>query len=86
VALSGQVGVLGHLELGDGVQVGAQSGVHHSIPAGQAVTGSPARPHREFIRIMGGFLPRLPDMYQRLKKLEEKLTELSARLEEESKS
>jgi hypothetical protein len=35
---------------------------------------------------MGGFLPRLPDMYQRLKKLEEKLTELSARLEEESKS
>ena len=82
VILAGQVGVAGHIELGDGVQVGAQSGVHHSIPAGQTVSGSPARPHREWLQIMG-HLPKLPDLYQRLKQLEQTVSELSARLNQE---
>jgi UDP-3-O-[3-hydroxymyristoyl] glucosamine N-acyltransferase len=82
VALAGQVGVTGHLELGDGVQVGAQSGVNHSVPAGQTVSGSPIRPHREWLQIMGR-LPQLPEMYQRLKRLEQSVSELSARLKQE---
>jgi len=85
VALGGQVGVAGHIELGDGVQVGAQSGVNHSIPAGQTVSGSPARPHREWLQIMGHF-PKLPDLYQRLKRLEQTVSELSARLKQEQES
>ena len=72
VILAGQVGLVGHLELGDGVQVGAQSGVNHSVPAGQTVTGSPARPQKEWLQIMG-HLPKLPDLYQRLKRLEERI-------------
>ncbi len=82
VALGGQVGVVGHIELGDGVQVGAKSGVHHSIPPGVTVSGYPARPQQEWVRIMG-HLPRLPEIYQRLKKLEQQLTKLSDRLEKE---
>jgi UDP-3-O-[3-hydroxymyristoyl] glucosamine N-acyltransferase len=82
VALGGQVGLAGHIELGDGVQVGAQSGVHRSIPAGQTVSGYPARPQREWLQIMG-HLPRLPDIYQRLKRLEQNLSELSAKLKQE---
>jgi UDP-3-O-[3-hydroxymyristoyl] glucosamine N-acyltransferase len=85
VALAGQVGVVGHLELGDGVQVGAQSGVNHSIPAGQTVVGSPARPHREMLHILG-HLPKLPDIYRRLKQVEQQLHELSARLKQEPES
>lgn len=83
VALGGQVGVVGHIELGDGVQVGAKSGVHHSVPPQQTVSGYPARPQQEWVRIMG-HLPKLPEIYQRLKKLEQQLTKLSDRLEKES--
>ena len=85
VALAGQVGVGGHIELGDGVQVGAQSGVNHSIPASQTVVGSPARPHREMLHIFG-HLPKLPDIYRRLKQVEQQLSELSARLKQEPES
>jgi UDP-3-O-[3-hydroxymyristoyl] glucosamine N-acyltransferase len=84
VALAGQVGLTGHIELGDGVQVGAKFGVNHSIPAGQTVSGSPARPQREWLQIMG-HLPRLPDIYQRLKRLEQDLNELRALLPQEPK-
>lgn len=83
VALGGQVGLVGHIELGDGVQVGAQSGVNRSVPSGQTVSGYPARPHQEWVQIMG-HLPRLPEMYKRLKELEKKLTELAAKLPEEA--
>jgi UDP-3-O-[3-hydroxymyristoyl] glucosamine N-acyltransferase len=82
VALGGQAGLVGHIELGDGVQVGAKSGVNRSIPAGQTVSGYPARPQREWLQIMG-HLPRLPDIYQRLKRLEQNLSELSAKLKQE---
>ncbi|MEJ2671966.1 MAG: UDP-3-O-(3-hydroxymyristoyl)glucosamine N-acyltransferase [Deltaproteobacteria bacterium] len=82
VVLAGQVGVAGHIEVGDRVQVGAQSGVNHSVAAGQTVSGSPIRPQREWLHIMG-HLPRLPDIYKRLKKLEQQVNELSARLKQE---
>jgi UDP-3-O-[3-hydroxymyristoyl] glucosamine N-acyltransferase len=85
VALGGQAGLVGHIELGDGVQVGAQSGVTHSIPPGQVVLGSPARAHREFLTI-NAHVSKLPDMYQRLKHLEEQVAQLTARLMEETES
>jgi UDP-3-O-[3-hydroxymyristoyl] glucosamine N-acyltransferase len=82
VVLAGQVGLTGHIELGDGVQVGAQSGVHHSIPAGQTVSGSPARPHRDWLQHMG-HIPKLPDIYRRLKQLEQQVSKLTAQLKQE---
>jgi len=82
VALGGQAGVVGHIELGDGVQVGAQSGVAHSVPAGLAISGSPARPHQENLRILS-HLPKLPEIYRRLKELEKKINELAANPAEE---
>jgi UDP-3-O-[3-hydroxymyristoyl] glucosamine N-acyltransferase len=85
VVLAGQVGVTGHIELGDGVQVGAQSGVNHSIPAGQTVSGSPARPQREWLQQMG-HMPKLPEIYRRLKQLEQRVIELAARLTQEPES
>jgi UDP-3-O-[3-hydroxymyristoyl] glucosamine N-acyltransferase len=65
--------------------VGAKSGVNRSVPAGQTVSGYPARPHREWLQIMG-HLPKLPDLYQRLKQLEQNVRELSARLNQEKES
>jgi UDP-3-O-[3-hydroxymyristoyl] glucosamine N-acyltransferase len=85
VALGGQVGLAGHIELGDGVQVGAQSGVNHSLPPGEIVSGYPARPQQEWLKIMAS-LPRLPSLNRKMKQMEQKLQELAAKLEKEMES
>jgi UDP-3-O-[3-hydroxymyristoyl] glucosamine N-acyltransferase len=82
VILAGQVGLVGHIELGDGVRVGAQSGVNHSVAAGQDVSGSPAFPHKHWLQSMAT-VPKLPDLYRRLKRLERQVAELSARPDKE---
>jgi UDP-3-O-[3-hydroxymyristoyl] glucosamine N-acyltransferase len=80
VTLAGQVGVSDHIEVGDNVMIGAQSGVAQNLPANQAYTGTPALPHRQFLRVINIF-PKLPemrkiliDMERRLKKIEEALS------------
>ena len=50
VTLWGQVGVAGHLRIGAGSVVTAQSGVAKSLPAAGTFRGSPARPVAEFAR------------------------------------
>lgn len=50
VVLAGQAGLVGHIEIGDDARIGAQAGVITSVPAKGAVSGYPARPHREFLR------------------------------------
>jgi UDP-3-O-[3-hydroxymyristoyl] glucosamine N-acyltransferase len=50
VVLAGQAGLTGHLRIGAGAQVGAQSGVMEDVPRGARVGGSPARPVRQWLR------------------------------------
>lgn len=50
VVLAGQAGVVGHIEIGDDARIGGQAGVIASVPSGAAVSGYPARPHRDFLR------------------------------------
>jgi UDP-3-O-[3-hydroxymyristoyl] glucosamine N-acyltransferase len=42
VIAAGQVGVAGHLNIGDGVKIAAQSGLMRDVNAGETVAGSPA--------------------------------------------
>ncbi len=79
VILAGQVGVVDHLEIGDNVRVGAQSGVAQNLPADQVFSGSPAQPHREWLRTMAT-LPKLPEMRKSLMELEERLKKIEASL------
>jgi UDP-3-O-[3-hydroxymyristoyl] glucosamine N-acyltransferase len=67
--LGGQAGVQGHIEIGAGAKVGGQAGVTASVPAGVTVSGYPARPHREAMRIQAALFG-LPKLVQRLKALE----------------
>lgn len=67
--LGGQVGIAGHLEIGDGASLGAQSGVMSNIPEGETWSGSPARPHREWLRASSAFY-KLPELLRRLGALE----------------
>lgn len=50
VALGGQVGVVGHLTIGDGAQIAASSNVNDDVPAGARWGGTPAKPTRKWLR------------------------------------
>ena len=46
--IGGQVGIIGHIEIGDEVKIAAQSGIGKSLEKGAIVQGSPAIPILEF--------------------------------------
>jgi UDP-3-O-[3-hydroxymyristoyl] glucosamine N-acyltransferase len=75
VTIAGQVGLVGHIQVGDNAKVGAQSGVMNDVPPNQAYTGSPAMPHREFLRIMTIF-QKLPEVKKTLSEIEKRLTKI----------
>jgi UDP-3-O-[3-hydroxymyristoyl] glucosamine N-acyltransferase len=77
VVLGGQAGVLGHIELGDGVMVGAQSGVGKGVPAGTVVSGTPAIPHKLWLRV-GSALRRLPDLLRDVRDLKDRINRIES--------
>jgi len=78
VVMAGQSGVAGHLKVGDHVTIGAKTSVYKDLPDGAFVTGTPARPHREWLRANAN-LRRIETMRQRLKELEREVGELRSR-------
>lgn len=50
VMLGGQAGLAGHLHIGTGARIGAQSGVMKDIAAGEEHLGSPSQPIRKHMR------------------------------------
>jgi UDP-3-O-[3-hydroxymyristoyl] glucosamine N-acyltransferase len=84
VILAGQAGLVGHIEIGDNVMVGAQAGVTHDLPANQGYLGSPALPHREFLRAITTF-PKLPEMRKTLLDLEKRIKKMEEVLSLEGK-
>ncbi len=79
VILAGQVGVAGHIKIGDRVMVGAQSGLHKNIGDGEIISGSPAIPHRQWLRV-AQYSAKLPEMHKRLVALEKMVSELEEKL------
>jgi len=77
--LGGQVGIGGHITIGKNSQIGAQSGIISNTKEGSAVIGSPAYPVKSFFKT-SIILPKLPDMYRQLNRLEKELAELKQRL------
>jgi UDP-3-O-[3-hydroxymyristoyl] glucosamine N-acyltransferase len=75
VALGGQVGVVGHIKIGDGAMIGAQSGVGQEVAPGQVLSGSPAFPHREWLRAQAVFA-KLPELKRTVSDLERRVKEL----------
>jgi UDP-3-O-[3-hydroxymyristoyl] glucosamine N-acyltransferase len=84
VTLAGQVGLVGHITVGDNVMVGAQSGVPYDLPANQAYTGTPALPHREFLRAIAVF-PKLPEIRKTLAEMEKRLKKMEEAILPEGK-
>lgn len=78
VTMAGQVGVAGHLEIGDNVMIGAQAGVTNNVPEQTVMLGSPAMPIRQARRVAAIFV-QLPELQDRVKKLEHSIGELAAK-------
>jgi UDP-3-O-[3-hydroxymyristoyl] glucosamine N-acyltransferase len=68
VILAGQVGVAGHLSIGDGAVVTAQSGIPGDVAAGATVSGSPAFENRQWLRAVAVF-HKLPELAKAIRKL-----------------
>jgi UDP-3-O-[3-hydroxymyristoyl] glucosamine N-acyltransferase len=63
--IGGQVGIAGHLTIGDRVKIAAQSGIGSNIPDDATVQGSPAFAIGEYKRSYVLFR-NLPDIKKRL--------------------
>lgn len=74
--IGGQVGFVGHVNIADGTQIQAQSGIAGPIEEpNKAWFGSPAIPYRDYIRSYAVF-KKLPEMYRQLATLERELKTL----------
>ncbi|HEX4123807.1 MAG TPA: UDP-3-O-(3-hydroxymyristoyl)glucosamine N-acyltransferase, partial [Tepidisphaeraceae bacterium] len=83
VTMAGQVGVAGHLKIGDNATIGAQSGIITDVPEQSTLVGAPAMPIQHARRVYLLFT-QLPELAERLKKLEEAVGELGEEGAEEA--
>lgn len=78
--IGGQVGIVGHIHIADGTRINAQSGLSKSITIpNTTITGSPAYDYKSSLKSQAIFR-NLPELHQRLLKLEETIEELTALL------
>ncbi len=82
VVVAAQAGLIGHIEIGDRAVITAKSGVVSSVPAGEAVSGVPAIPHTQFLRLAGA-LKKLPDLVSQVRNLKKEIAKLKAGKREE---
>ncbi len=75
VKAGGQAGFAGHLEVGDGAVITAQSGTSHDVPPGAVISGSPAFDNFRWLRSVAAF-PKLPDLFRRIRDLEREIGRL----------
>ena len=78
--IGGQVGMVGHIHVADGTKINAQSGLSKSVTTpNTTLNGSPAFEYKSSLKSQAVFR-NLPEMQQRLLKLEETVQELTALL------
>jgi UDP-3-O-[3-hydroxymyristoyl] glucosamine N-acyltransferase len=82
VRVGGQAGFAGHLEVGDFAAIVAQSGVDKNVHQGDIVSGSPARPHREAMR-MEAAARHLPELLKQIRTIREKIETIERKLKKE---
>ncbi len=73
--LGGQAGFVGGIEIGEGSKVAGQSGVFSSLPPRSSVSGYPAKPHQQAMRVLA-LTHKLPELTEKIKALEAEMTKL----------
>jgi len=77
VMIGGQAGLADHIAIGDQVMIAARAGVNRSIEPNQIVSGAPAMPHEVWVKAQA-VIPRLPELRQAVRSLEERVKQLEA--------
>ncbi|MFI5195675.1 MAG: UDP-3-O-(3-hydroxymyristoyl)glucosamine N-acyltransferase [Chitinophagales bacterium] len=78
--IGGQVGMVGHIHIADGTRINAQSGLSKSVTnPNVTLNGSPAFEYKSSLKSQAIFR-NLPELQQRLQKLEETIQELTTLL------
>ena len=77
--IGGQAGFVDRVKVGRGAMIAPQSGVHADIPNGQVYSGTPAIPHREWLKAVS-VLRRLPEMREKIRVLENEVRKLKREL------
>lgn len=75
VVFAARAGALGHLEIGDGVQLGADALLTEDAAAGERRSGVPAIEHRRWLRL-AATLPELPELVATVRRLEGEIARL----------
>ncbi len=75
--VGGQAGFQGGIRIGKGSVIAAQSGVFSSLPEGSRVSGYPAKPHRQAMRVLA-LTWKLPELTEKIKALEEEIRKLKS--------
>jgi len=79
VIIGGQAGLVGHIQVGDNVMIAARAGINKDIPASRIMSGAPAVPHQEWLRL-NAHIMRLPEMHKTVLELKKRIEELENKL------
>jgi UDP-3-O-[3-hydroxymyristoyl] glucosamine N-acyltransferase len=77
VIIGGQAGLADHLVIGDQVMIAARAGVNRNLEPNQIVSGAPVMPHEIWVKAQA-VIPRLPELRQAVRTLEEKMKQIEA--------
>lgn len=80
VVAGGQAGIGDHMTIGDGTVVAARGGVIGDLPAGSFVSGYPAGPHREKMKVEAA-IRRVPDLLKTVRELSRTVESMQSELE-----
>ena len=75
VMIGGQAGLADHIVIGDQVMIAARAGVNRSLEPNQIVSGAPVMAHEVWVKAQA-VIPRLPELRQAVRTLEERMKQL----------
>ena len=84
VMIGGQAGLADHIHVGDQVMIAARAGVNRSLEPNQIVSGAPVMPHETWMKAQA-VIPRLPELRQLVRSLEQRVAALEAVAAEKDK-
>ena len=79
--MGGQVGIAGHITIGDHVNIGAQSGIPNHVDSDCNLLGTPAMPARDYARA-AVLIRKLPELNQTVRQLQKEIETLKRKLGE----
>jgi len=83
VMIGGQAGLADHITIGNQVMIAARAGVNRSLEPNQIVSGAPVMPHETWMKAQA-VIPRLPELRQLVRSLEQRVATLEHQLAQTS--